>query len=126
MSDFQNEEAQKTHDTDRIVFTYLPDPQDERRRVTIARKRTNRPDGILFNFAINRPPSALRDGDQFEKKLGRTISVGRLEKNPFLARIKAGETPLGAILRNMKLCDNIILQRIASYYLNQGQKDANG
>lgn len=124
-------------------FSYIHDPKNRHRIMTIARDVE---DGfICFGYSINRSvdnsftpnmfdPSVVRlmkahPIDQFNKKLGRTIAEGRLNRNlgtidglPSVISQVEDEAPHITILKHLTHSDNQLVRRMCKHYLNEGYK----
>ena len=124
-------------------FSYIHDPKNKHRIMTIARVVE---DGdIYFGYSINRSvDNSFRPNmfdhrvvttmkahaiDQFNKKLGRTIAEGRLNRNlgtidglPSVISQVEDEAPHITILKHLTHSDNQLVRRMCKHYLNEGYK----
>lgn len=97
-----------------VRFLYLRDSSSTR-VVTVARQiyKTD-PNGtrwVEFAFCVNRPVTkagkmVLRQGDSFNKAIGRRIAAGRLAAgHSMLTHTQPGEGPIEAVLRFLSTCE---------------------
>ena len=92
---------EKTH------YTYLRDPLDSNRVITVARKlgsHFSQGTVIYFGLAVCRPKCYAKDGhkgDQHVKKLGRLIAEGRMNTQGMMVRVEGGERIMCTIARHI-------------------------
>lgn len=124
-------------------FSYIHDPKNKHRVMTIARDVE---DGtIFFGYSINRSiGNSFRPNmfdsqivttikahpiDQFNKKIGRSIAEGRMNRNrgelegvtSFVSQVE-GEAPHITVLKHLTKSKNQLVRRMCKHYLNEGCK----
>lgn len=75
--------------SEKIHFSYLRDPENDRRVMTVARRIEG--EQIVFQTAVCNPK------DHHTKKVGRQIATGRLEKHPWHVSREEGVHPMETI-----------------------------
>lgn len=104
-----------------IKFFYMQDPENPKRVVTLARELDKELDVLLFAWAVNTPKTkedpfivvleGKKEGDQFQKKLGRKIATGRLLSSKAIAVKLNGSRPIEAMLKFLINPDQAELER---------------
>lgn len=108
-----------------IRISYLRDPSNLERVMTLAIKRDEESKTLSYAYAINRPSewvyeTRLKDwvtvrrdkGDQFCKSMGRDIALGRLASKPVVLPL-TDQSPKLAVLEALKHDKNGLARRIA-------------
>lgn len=100
-----------TNQSTGIKFLYLSDPKNKERIITIARSVNIHTKEVSYAFAVCQPSTdvtgfPIRDGDQFRKKIGRDIAVGRL------ACLSLGNAQEGKFSGTVSLDDDRPIQAI--------------
>lgn len=112
--------------------TYLQDPKNPKRVMTLAYK-LGPEDSVSFSYSVNRPTlwkttqesiwynyqsiyKDLQEGDQFSKKTGCNIALGRLNSRPTSVALN-GDKPKIACLKALETDSNSVVCRIAKYAL---------
>lgn len=97
-----------------VKFMYLRDPKNPKRVITVARQLTEDGKFVKVGWAVCRPTVRegkyiVSNGDEFNKKRGREIAVGRLKKNGGCLRISVeGKKPVVAIINALLEVEGIV------------------
>jgi hypothetical protein len=98
----------------KVMYAYMQDPQRPDRIVTVARELRDNGTKVAFGIAVCKPNSLFisrwddensrgtsvyekRNGDIFNKKMGRTIAEGRMRAKPEVIDVPEGTHPMDAI-----------------------------
>ena len=89
-----------------VKFFYLHDPDNPGRVMTIARKFGKNGNKIHYAIAVCKPSVKigrilLFKADEFRKDIGRTITEGRLNKDPRKIAVVEGESPIITVMRDI-------------------------
>jgi len=102
---------------------YIRDPNEPKRVLTVARRFVEE-DVLIVGWALCRPTTEWRQGDEFYKKRGRDIAVARMEmpRTQMVVSVK-GQKPIHAVMHALSDCDEKIVQDLTIKHIAKIQEE---